>query len=209
MNNNSQIVYLLTNEAMPNLVKIGKTTRSDIKTRMNELYSSGVPFPFECVYAVEVEDCTIVEKALHLAFDPSRANPKREFFSIDAEQAIVILKLLQKENVTPLINRDLNENISSSEQEAIKQAKKKKPSINYIEMGLQIGTVLTFVNDVNIEVTVASEKKIIYKNNEVSLTHATQELLERDYAVQPTKYWLVNGVNLREVWQETYLNVDM
>jgi len=41
MSKNNQIVYVLTNEAMPNLVKIGKTTRSDVKTRMSELYSSG------------------------------------------------------------------------------------------------------------------------------------------------------------------------
>lgn len=209
MNNNSQIVYVLTNEAMPNLVKIGKTTRSDVQTRMNELYSSGVPFQFECVYAVEVDDCSVVEKALHVAFNPNRVNPKREFFSIDPEQAIAILKLLSKNDVTPLINDDLNSNVSSTELEAAKQAKKKRPSINYIEMGLEEGDVLTFVNDSTVEVVVASERKVLYNEEEVSLSHVTQELLELDYAVQPTKYWLVNGRNLREIWKETYVDGEM
>lgn len=209
MNNNSQIVYVLTNEAMPNLVKIGKTTRSDVQTRMNELYSSGVPFQFECAYAVEVNDCSVVEKALHVAFDPNRVNPKREFFSIDPEQAIAILKLLSKRDVTPLINDDLNSNVSSTELEAAKQAKKKRPSINYMEMGLEKGDVLTFVNDSTVEVVVTSEKKVLYNEEEVSLTHVTKELLELDYAVQPTKYWLVNGRNLRKIWKETYVDGDM
>ena len=204
-----QIVYILTNEAMPNLIKIGKTTRSDVKVRMNELYSSGVPFQFECAYAVEVDDCSTVEKALHTAFNPNRVNPKREFFSIDPEQAIAILKLLSNKDVTPLVNDDLNSNISSTEIEAAKQAKKKRPSINYSEMGLAVGTVLTFVNDTGIEVVIASDKKVIYNEEEVSLTHVTKELLELDYAVQPTKYWMVNGKNLRDIWRETYVDGDM
>lgn len=48
-NSNSHgIVYVLTNPAMPGLVKIGMTTRSDIDARMKELYSTGVPVPFDC-----------------------------------------------------------------------------------------------------------------------------------------------------------------
>ncbi len=207
--NNNQIVYVLTNEAMPNLVKIGKTTRSDVKTRMSELYSSGVPYQFECVYAVEVNDCSTVEKALHVAFNPNRVNPKREFFSIDPEQAIAILKLLGTKDVTPMLNSDLNSNVSATELEAVKQAKKKRPNINYFEMGLEKGTLMTFANDSEITVTIASEKKVIYNEEEMSLTRVTKELLELDYAVQPTKYWLVDGKNLRDIWRETYVDGDM
>ncbi len=209
MSKNNQIVYVLTNEAMPNLVKIGKTTRSDVKTRMSELYSSGVPYQFECVYAVEVNDCSTVEKALHVAFNPNRVNPKREFFSIDPEQAIAILKLLGTKDVTPMLNSDLNSNVSATELEAVKQAKKKRPNINYFEMGLEKGTLMTFANDSEITVTIASEKKVIYNEEEMSLTRATKELLELDYAVQPTKYWLVDGKNLRDIWRETYVDGDM
>ena len=209
MSNKTEIVYILTNEAMPNLVKIGKTTRSDVKTRMNELYSSGVPFQFECAYAVEVNDCSTVEKALHVAFNPNRVNPKREFFSIDPEQAIAILKLLGTKDVTPMLNNDLNSNVSATELEAVKQAKKKRPNINYFEMGLEKGTVMTFTNDSEITVTIVSDKKVIYNEEEMSLTRVTKELLELDYAVQPTKYWLVDGKNLRDIWKETYVDGDM
>ena len=44
--NSYGVVYVLTNPAMPGIVKIGKTSRSDIHARLNELYSTGVPLPF-------------------------------------------------------------------------------------------------------------------------------------------------------------------
>ena len=36
-------VYVLTNEAMPGLVKIGRTTANDPQTRVSNLYTTGVP----------------------------------------------------------------------------------------------------------------------------------------------------------------------
>ena len=75
----SNIVYVLTNPAMPGIVKIGTTTREDPQVRMNELYTTGVPLPFECAIAIEVEDeqAERFEKALHKAFEPYRLNPSR------------------------------------------------------------------------------------------------------------------------------------
>ena len=72
------IVYLLTNEAMPGLVKIGKTKVGDPEVRIDQLYNTSVPVPFDCALAVEVDDQGEVEKALHKAFGPHRFNPKRE-----------------------------------------------------------------------------------------------------------------------------------
>ncbi len=57
------IVYLLTNPVMPGLVKIGMTAQEDIDKRMKELYTTGVPVPFECQYACKVDknDCLKIE----------------------------------------------------------------------------------------------------------------------------------------------------
>jgi hypothetical protein len=63
------IVYVLINPAMPGLVKIGQTT-NEIHNCLNELNTTGVPFPFECLYACEVEDRKLVENSLHKAFYP-------------------------------------------------------------------------------------------------------------------------------------------
>lgn len=43
--NNSGIVYVLTNPAMPGLVKIGMTTRDNLDARMKELYGTGFLSP--------------------------------------------------------------------------------------------------------------------------------------------------------------------
>jgi len=57
MNNdeNLGIIYVLTNPAMSGLVKIGKTSRNSVDGRLNELYSTGVPVPFECAFAARVD----------------------------------------------------------------------------------------------------------------------------------------------------------
>lgn len=44
--NAMSIVYVLTNPAMPSLVKIGCTENEDANTRIAALYSTGVPVPF-------------------------------------------------------------------------------------------------------------------------------------------------------------------
>ena len=98
-------VYVLTNPAMPNIVKIGKTTRN-VELRLADLYSTGVPLPFECEYAAKVKDVDKTEKAFHTAFEPSRVNPRREFFNINPEQAIAVLELMAMEDVTPNVQKE-------------------------------------------------------------------------------------------------------
>ena len=46
-NHNTGIVYVLSNRAMPGLVKIGMTTRHELDARLKELYTTGVPVPFD------------------------------------------------------------------------------------------------------------------------------------------------------------------
>lgn len=72
-----KIVYVVTNPAMPGLVKIGYTTHNDANTRIGQLYTTGVPVPFELEFACKVKNAEKVEKALHIAFSPYRINPKR------------------------------------------------------------------------------------------------------------------------------------
>ena len=106
----SEIVYVFSNPAMPDYVKIGKTSRDDVKQRLKGLSdSSGVPAPFECLYAAEVADATKVEKALHAAFDVDRPNPRREFFTTSPERIITLLKAFAVTDVTPSTQKILDE----------------------------------------------------------------------------------------------------
>lgn len=44
---NLNIVYVLTNSAMPGLVKICFTAQDDANSRIAQLYTTGAPVPFE------------------------------------------------------------------------------------------------------------------------------------------------------------------
>ena len=99
----SNIVYVLTNPAMPGIVKIGMTDRPDVQHRMGDLYTTGVPLPFDCVIAREIVDreAVEIESALHTAFGPNRINPSREFFQVEPEQVEVLLRVMPGRDVTP------------------------------------------------------------------------------------------------------------
>lgn len=198
-----QVVYVLTNPAMPNLVKIGKTELQDVNMRLAQLYTTSVPFPYELAFACKVPNADEVEKALHKAFAPSRVNPKREFFSIDPEQAIAILKLLHVEDATTEIT-NMASSIPDEEVQAAKQYKARRPNLNFAEMGIPTGAVLNF-SESDATVIVANGKKVYLNGEQLSLTAATRQLLQLDYSVAPAPYWTYEGRSLREIYNETYV----
>ena len=202
------IIYLLSNPAMPGIIKIGKTTHEDIKVRMQQLYQTGVPLPFECIYAATVNNIEEVEKALHIAFNPNRLNPKREFFEIEAMQAIAIIKLLQIENVSNLVEQEA-EVIDQVEIEAGQAYARKRPNFNFIEMGIPTGSEIYFNTDGE-AATVISEKLVLFRGEETSLTNATRMALGEGYAynVAPGPYWTFNGRKLRDIYNETYQRIE-
>ncbi len=196
------IVYILTNPAMPGLVKIGKTARESVEPRLSELYSTGVPVPFECAYAARVEDEAATEQAFHRAFRPYQINPNREFFSIEPEQAIALLKLVSIEDVTPEI-QDKADNIDPDSQAGVKKLKSRRPPLNFSEMEIPIDSVLKFTR-ADETVIVKNEKRVIYECIDYSLTAITQKLLNNSYAVAPAPYWTYEGKGLQKIYDETY-----
>ena len=193
---------------MPGIIKIGKTTQEDVKLRMAQLYSTGVPLPFECEYAAKVNNIDEVERALHTAFGPDRVNPKREFFEIEANQAITIIKLLELVNVSPLVEQEADI-IDESEIDAGKAYAQKRPKMNFIEMGIPVGAELVFNNNGEIA-TVVTEKTVRFRDDETSLTNATRLALGEGYAyhVAPGPYWRYNGRKLRDIYNETYQRIE-
>ena len=193
---------------MPGIIKIGKTTQEDVKVRMAQLYSTGVPVPFDCEYAAKVNNIDEVERALHIAFGPDRVNPKREFFEIEANQAITIIKLLEIENVSPLVEQEANV-IDDVELDAGRVYAQKRPKMNFIEMNIPIGSELIFNNNGEVA-TVFSEKTVRFRDEETSLTNATRLALGEGYAyhVAPGPYWRFNGRKLRDIYNETYQSPD-
>lgn len=84
-------VYLLKNESMPGLYKIGYTTK-DVSVRVDQLSkSTGVPTDFDCLYQAYFKFYVqphVIEQALHREFDSIRVSNK-EFFRFASDGVAV------------------------------------------------------------------------------------------------------------------------
>ena len=190
------IVYILINEAMPGYIKIGKT-RTSVEQRILELSrSSAVPMPFECYYAARVADVDVVERALHDAFGDHRRNPRREFFTLQPERVVSVVKLLCLEEVTP------SQNIGVENREdavAIQVARKKRTAFNFEMVKIPPRAELKFIRDESTACHVALDQKHVEFQGEVmSISAATQKVLGITRPIQGPIYWTYEGEILDE-----------
>ena len=201
---NEGIVYVLTNPAMPGMVKIGKTGR-EVEARLNDLYTTGVPLPFECAYAAKVADMDKVEKAFHNAFGPYRVNPRREFFSIEPEQAIGLLDLMKLEDMTPVMQAEAEKVDVEAKASAEQLKRARRPSLNYLEMGIPVGSTLLYAGDGKTTCTVADGRKVSFEGKTLSISKLTAELrLQPDCPIRGPAHWTYKGRPLNDLYEETY-----
>lgn len=192
-----QIVYVLTNEAMPGIVKIGLTTDS-VVSRLSDLNShSGVPLPFECYFAAEVDSCSRIERILHQLFSEHRINPRREFFRVDPEKVVLAISIGSFQDVTPggVI-------AESDDREALAKEKARRPNIKLSALGILSGETLNFARDETVTAQVAPDNKVIYNGELSSLSaaalHALHRLGYRTPSASGSEYWLFDGELLDE-----------
>lgn len=191
------IIYVLTNEAMPGLVKIGLTTDS-VESRISQLSSNtGVPLPFECYFAAEVKDCEKLEKTLHQLFSEARVNPKREFFKIDPEKVVLAISIGEFKEITPGAAQ-----IDVAEQAALEKAKLRRPRLKLDALGIKAGDVLTLSRDETITATVVDDGKVNFQGEVLSLSAAALKALHRlgysTPAASGPGYWMFDGELLDE-----------
>jgi hypothetical protein len=200
----TKIVYILTNESMPDTIKVGITDNLD--RRVRELDNTSTPLPFECYYAVEVENASAIEKKIHEGLDDKRVRQNREFFNATPEQAKAILEIAEVmggKNVTP--KEDIVE--TPQDKQALENARKKRSRIDYFGiLGIQKGTTLTFSKDENITCVVSDNGKIIFRDKETTLSGSallvTNEMGYDWGQVQGAGYWCYQGKTLRDLVTE-------
>ncbi|MFU2090234.1 GIY-YIG nuclease family protein [Avibacterium avium] len=95
-------VYILSNPAMQNLLKIGYTDRDPFGRAKEISQATGVPFDFVVDYQIYVSHPYEVEQKTHRQLSKYRVNNNREFFQCSYEDAIYAIKevisLYEKEN---------------------------------------------------------------------------------------------------------------
>lgn len=202
------IIYVLTNDAMPGMVKIGRTSGEGVERRVAELSrATGVPLPFKVAVARSVHDAHKVEKALHMAFAPDRINPSREFFAIAEHRAVAVINAFPGEDLTPQTERAVEREVEAAEPGTMAAAKtfekKRRPPLNFEEMGVPLGSLLVHVASGE-TVEVVEAKKVLLRGETVSLTRAQRIVSGAPYAVQPGRYWLYNGTSIGDLYEATY-----
>ncbi len=194
----SEIIYILTNPVIPDLAKIGRTTNLEERVRSLSAHS-GVPVPFEVYYACEVTNSVKVEKHLLEGFGDHRVNPKREFFRINPERVLSILKLVELKNITP--NQDFVED--SEEQQSLDKERTRRSNFTFSSADIPVGAVLHFVRDENVTAKVVDDRNVEFEGKVTSLTQSSLTLLNRDHgwnssSVTGPRYWVYEGETLSE-----------
>ena len=150
-----------------------------------------------------MKDVDKTEKAFHTAFEPSRVNPKREFFNINPEQAIAVLSLMAIEDVTPSVQDEAKKIDVEATVSAEKFKKKRRPNQNFFEMGLKEGDILKFGRNEEF-CTILNARQVSYEGESWFLSNLTNKLLDRTGPMHGAPYWYYNGKNLQDIYNETY-----
>lgn len=82
-------VYVITTKAMPDLVKVGYTSK-DPESRAQELYTTGTPHPFVVDYEVLVENPFQIEQRVHR--DLKIVHENKEWFRCTVEESVIAIK---------------------------------------------------------------------------------------------------------------------
>lgn len=167
-------VYILTNDSMPGIIKIGITDQESIEDRIKSLDNTSVPKPFRFYFAIETEKYKEIEKLMHNAFSDYRIRSNREFFEMDPERAVAALKISNASEIK-INNEMIDEEGKVIMDENLPKGYKKRFSFSYVN--IPIGSELTYTRDENIKCKVINDCEIEYNNKKYSLSRLADELL--------------------------------
>src|SRR5579883_2028925 len=197
-----EIVYVLVNEAMPGLIKIGRTY-GYLPTRIKQLYTSGVPLPFELFFACEVKNAAFVEAQLHEAFGDHRISRTREFFRLAPERAKAALSIASIKEI-----RIGDEEIfETAEEKAEVESAKRRSKFRLSMIGIKPGTELQLAKDTKVVCRTIDEiNQVEFRGDITSLSDAARQAINSlgyswDNVSGPWE-WTYHGRRLDEIRRE-------
>jgi hypothetical protein len=202
-NERMSIVYILINESMPGLIKIGRTSTSVLQ-RMSELNRhAGIPLPFECFYAARVNDSDFVEKRLHEAFADHRVRQQREFFRLSPSRAQSALQLAALEDVTP--RDEIVDDFPEDAAQALAKESRRRSIPSFEEYGIPLGGILTFVKNREVTSQVDGDKTVLFKGKSQSLSAAALSALRDEgfnwTSARGIQFWEYDGELILDKWE--------
>ncbi len=207
----SGVIYILTNPAFPEYIKIGYA--GNLENRLKQLNrSETIPFAFR-VYAIYEVESNLTDKELHKLIDALNPDLRtvetfdgkqrvKEFYAMSAEDAYQLLECIAKisgtqdrlKRMTPEGHEVLDEQIAEENREIARRG-----PFRFSEVGIPSGSELLFVDDPTIKVTVVDDRHILYKGQETSLSRLAQDLKGFDHPVQGTLWFTYKGKRLIDI----------
>ncbi len=208
------IVYILTNKKFQeNIIKIGKTQQNDVEIRIQQLNrETGVPFPFECYSAFEIDNYDEIERILHEAYKSAdkQTYPKKEFFEINPEKARGVLAKLAAIHNGNEVMLD-NAKIYSEEEERIVEINqeniqdRRNNNFKFLNYGIPTGSKLAFTRNPNIQCEVLENNKVLYEGEEYSLSALTKKIFNEVLRLRSSsgyngyRFWSYNDEILLDI----------
>ena len=193
------IVYILSNPAMPDCIKIGRAdgvTSQAVVDRMRTLDGTNMPRPFHCEAAAVVGNHRKVEKALHTIFGDRRIRENREFFEgVSVVRAQAALALVAIEDVTP---SGVPPEFNAADGTVVEEKPPRRSRFTFPKAKVPVGAKLTWAYDASLTCEVVDDRQVRYDGSLYMLSPLAQKLLGLMWSPQGTTYWLYEEETLDE-----------
>lgn len=204
------VIYILTNPAFPEYVKIGYA--DNLEKRLRGLNNSSVPMHFR-VYAVYEVTERLTDKKVHTIIDT--LNPdlrvidkfdgkesKREFYVMSAEDAYTLFDCIAEISGTGNRLKRMKPNgkevLEEKEACEIDENARRKP-FQFSLCGIRVGDEITFVDDDSVTAKVVDDKHVEYLGEQMSLTALAKKLYKTDTALAGPIYFKYKGEILSDL----------
>ena len=188
-------IYIMTNPAFKNMVKIGYAT--DVEARRQQLSATNVPYEYE-IYATYETSGNLEDKKLHKMIDnlnpELRIQKNREFFVMSPQDAFELLEAIATISGT----KDKLKKVKVTE---AKKQIVRRPPVNFFKCGIPKGAELVFADDPSVVAIVESERKVIYNNELTSLSAISDAI--KGYPTSGPYYFTYHGKRISEIAEET------
>lgn len=194
---NRGIVYVLTNDAMPDYIKIGQTggdSSKDVQQRMRELSQpTGVPLPFNCEYAAVVDNYVRVEQSLLKdVFGDRRVGNKEFLVDVSPVRVKAVLKLIEIADVTP----GQSDTEEPTGFDALPR-RTRADNFRFHMADVPIEAILVWADDPSIQCTVVNDRQVEYDGKIATVSNAAKEIKGWTSA-RGALYWTYEGETLQE-----------
>jgi hypothetical protein len=201
-------VYIIVNEWMPGVAKIGKTERN-VSDRIREISTNSSPKGWEEYFSIESEKYEMIEKHMHNVFSDKRIWKEREYFEVEPERAVSILKSALE------LCGGSETRIEIIEEEDKDAQRKPRGKILPLTDYAPIGSELVFTRDENIKCKIIDKRQVEYEGEIYSSLSnlASKLVIEKLHYANPhvagTDFFMYNDRILNEIRDEIYENNEL